>query len=128
MAWKNAMECFGEIHLELPNGRDVVGKVPRLKDQLKAMALLEDMARGKRRAQLRLVMWFPRLVGLEEELNQLTFEEFLDVVNRFFGRRGSANSPQMAETPTAPDLSEPLPSMPDTTDARPTPTCTGLIS
>lgn len=129
MAGKNAMECFGEIELTLPNGRQVRGKVPTLKQQLEVMALCEDIACGKRGAQMKLVMQFPKLVNLEEELNQLTFEEFFDVVNRFFGRRGSGNGKtEQTETSPKSDLSESSPSTPDTTGDPPTLICTGPSS
>lgn len=122
-----AKECFGEIELTLPNGRQCVGKVPTLKQQIEVMNLVNRVAQGHSKSQLRLVEWFPKLVGLDEELNQLTFEEFFDVVNRFFGRRGSGNG-RAKQTATAEASSDCLQSTPDTTNESPIQGCTGPCS
>lgn len=124
---KHAQECFGEIHLTLPNGREVVGRVPTLREQLQVMNLMEDVARGKFKARFKLVEWFPKLVGLQSELNELTIEEFFDVVNRFFGRRGSGNG-KLEQTGEPPDLNDSSQSTPDTTESQPAPTCVGQSS
>ena len=95
-----ASECFNDIELTLPNGREVVGKVPTLKRAYYFMDLLHRSSNGDQKATTKLLDEFPREVELEEELNQIRLQEFYDVVNRFFVRRGSGNgaSPEQTET------------------------------
>jgi hypothetical protein len=91
------------LEIRLPSGREVRGKVPNLKRALHYMGLLEKVSRGDMRARLKLFNEFPKEVGLERELNELTVEEFFDVVNRFFARRGSIA--EIGQTTSPPELS-----------------------
>ena len=92
-----ASECFNDIKLTLPSGREVTGRVPTLKRAMYFMGMLEEVSKGNQKARLLLMDQFPKEVGLEKELNELTVEEFFDVVNVFFARRGSASQPEQTE-------------------------------
>ncbi len=84
-----ANDCYNDFTITLPNGREVTGKVPKLKKAFHFMTLLAGSAGGNNKATLKLLDEFPREVDLEDELNELTLAEFFDVVNAFFARRGS---------------------------------------
>lgn len=98
-----ASECFNEINLTLPSGREVTGKVPPLKRAFYFLGLLDLTKNGNNKASLELLDKFPAEVGLETELNELTVEEFFDVVHVFFARRGSVAETEQTESPAEND-------------------------
>ena len=78
---------LGKVPVTLPDGTLVHGKVLTLKRALEYGELYEAQLTGDAKARMTIAQEFPAEVGLEDELNQLTMEEFWEVFNCFFGKR-----------------------------------------
>ena len=93
------LDGYNGIALELPNGRRVTGKVLPLARAAHYLGLW--MKRKDDPAAVATILAeFPAEVGLRDELNELTIEEFWEVFDAFFGRR--AKPGEMAPPPAAP--------------------------
>jgi len=89
------LDGYAGIRLTLPNGREVTGKVLPLKRAVYYINLW-----GKPESRDQLLLEFPKEVGLEAEMDELTVEECWEVVDAFFGRRVKPGDP--LPTPPAP--------------------------
>src|SRR5437879_4441315 len=93
------LDGYAGIVLELPNGRKVTGKVLTLARAAHYLNLWTQKDAAGRDA---ILMEFPKEVGLEHELNELTIEEFWEVFDAFFGRRAKPGSPLPTPSPAPP--------------------------